>query len=406
MVITLQQDLRKTPTKFNLPENPKPYADKYFDRTKQILEAEKINPFVRAQIMIRKGPGKVYGINEALAILDKYGDIFRKDGRVWTLREGANYEPRETLMFIEARIQDIVDLETMYLGVLAAETTKKNDKHWIDLDLVTKNMAAVVQAAKGRPVMYFGARHWRFDEDAAIARAAFKGGATDASTDAGAATAGKKGMGTTPHVLENIMAYTYGYERAVPEAMKAFDRVIDKNVPRIILCDYRNHEIEDALATARALKGRLAGVRIDTCGENVGQGALGQADLQKLEELTGKNIKVPTEDEKYWFGNGVTVTGAYAMRKALDENGFKDVRVTLSSGFAEAKKVEAFVRAEELLETNLFANLGVGQVFKSRASKMDIVAVGESLRSLIPIAKAGRGYKPNTRLELRLGVEA
>ena len=390
---------------FNLPENPEPFADKYFLRTKQVLEAEGINPWVRAQVMIRKGPGRVYGMDEALAILEKYTPLVEHGGRVYALQEGQEYQPRDTIAFIEAPIQDIVALETMYLGVLAAETTRKNDNHGINLKNVEKNMAQVVQAAKGKPVMYFGARHWRFDEDAEIARAAFNGGATDASTDAGAATAGKKGVGTTPHVLENIMAYQYGYTKAVPEAMKAFDRVIAREVPRIILCDYRNHEIEDALTTAQALNGRLAGVRIDTCGENLGQGALATNNLQELERLVGKKIKVLTEDEKFWFGNGVTVTGAYAMRKALDKNGFKDVRVTLSSGFANPKKVEAFVRAEQILETKLFDNLGVGQVFESRASKMDIVAVGKNRRSFIPIAKAGRWYKPNTKLQLRLGGE-
>ena len=369
------------------------------------MKAEGINPWVRAQVMIRKGPGRVYGIDEALAILEKYTPLVEHGGRVYALQEGQEYQPRDTIAFIEAPIQDIVALETMYLGVLAAETTKKNDRRGINLRNVEKNMAAVVQAAKGAEVLYFGARHWRFDEDAKIAQAAFNAGATNASTDAGAATAGKKGVGTTPHVLENIMAWQYGYANAVPEAMKAFDRVIAKEVPRIILCDYRNHEIEDALATARALEGRLAGVRIDTCGENVGQGALALNDYQALEKLVGRAVRVPQEDEKFWFGNGVTVTGAYAMRQALDASGFKNVRVTLSSGFANPKKVEAFVRAQELLETKLLDNLGVGQVFESRASKMDIVAVGENRRSFVPIAKVGRGYKPNPKLKLRLGDE-
>ena len=388
---------------FNLPTNPEPFADKYFLRTKRVLEEEGINPWVRAQIMIRKGPGKVYGMNEALAILEKYTPLVEHDGRVYALKEGQAYQPRDTVAFIEAPIQDIVALETMYLGVLAAETTRKNDGCGINLKNVEKNMALVVKAAEGREVLYFGARHWRFDEDAAIARASFNGGATNASTDAGAATAGKMGVGTTPHVLENIMAWQYGYAHAVPEAMKAFDRVIGKEVPRVILCDYRNHEIEDALATAQALGGRLTGVRIDTCGENLGQGAIATNNFQDLANLVGKKIQILTEDEKHWFGNGVTVTGTYAMRKALDENGYKNVKITLSSGFANPKKVEAFVRAEQLLETKLFDNLGVGQVFESRASKMDIVAVGETRRSFVPIAKVGRGYKPNPRLELRLG---
>lgn len=145
--------------KFNLPKKPQPYADKYFLRTGEVLREEGINPWVRAQVMIRKGPGQVYGVDEALAILKKYSPLLEHGGRVYALEEGADYAPRETIMLIEAQIQDIVELETMYLGVLSAETTKQNDKRKVNLIQVRKNMAAVVRAAKGRPVSYFGARH-------------------------------------------------------------------------------------------------------------------------------------------------------------------------------------------------------------------------------------------------------
>ncbi|MBU4086316.1 MAG: nicotinate phosphoribosyltransferase [Nanoarchaeota archaeon] len=390
-------------TNFSLPEKPQPYADKYFLRTGEVLRAEGINPWVRAQVMIRKGPGQVYGVDEALAVLEKYSPLKQNGGRVYALEEGADYAPRETLMLIEAPIQDIVELETMYLGVLSAETTKANDRQGVDLNQVRENMAAVVKAARGRPVSYFGARHWRFDEDAAITWAAYEGGATSASTDAGAGTFRQKGMGTTPHVLENIMAWKYGRERAVLETLLAFDRHIDAKVPRIILCDYRNEEITDTLACAKGIGNRLWGPRIDTCGENVGEGALEFPDAEKLAQLVGRRIIVPTEDEKYWFGHGVNVTGVYAMRKALNEKGYANMKLALSSGFAEPRKVEAFANAEEILGVKLFDLLGVGQVFKSRAAKMDIVAVGETPESFVPISKTGRGYNPNLRLKLRLG---
>jgi nicotinate phosphoribosyltransferase len=386
--------------KFSLPNEPQKYADKYFLRTGEVLRAEGINPWVRAQVMIRKGPGKIFGIDEALAILEKYSPLIQNGGRVYALGEGANYAPRETLMLIEAPIQDIVELETMYLGVLSAETTKANDRRGVDLNQVRENMAAVVRAARGRPVSYFGARHWRFDEDAAITRAAYEGGATSASTDAGAQTFGQKGMGTTPHVLENIMAWKYGRERAVLETLLAFDRQIDQKVPRVILCDYRNKEITDTLACANALGNRLWGPRIDTCGENLGEGAC--ASIEDL-EVDFQGIKIPTEEEKYWFGNGVTVSGVYAMRRALDEKGYPNMKIALSSGFANPEKVEAFVRAEEILGVKLFDLLGVGQIFESRASKMDIVAVGETPETFVPISKTGRQYNPNPRLRLRLG---
>jgi len=384
-----------------LPESHEPYTDKYFLRAKKILVEEGINPWVRGQVFIRNGPGKAYGIDEAIAIIDKYSKLNEHGGKIYALEEGADYSASETLMLIEGPIQDIIDLETMYLGVISAETTKKNEGYNIDLEDVTRKMAAVVEAAKGRPVSYFGARHWRYDEDAAIAGAAFKGGAKSTSTDMGAAVIGEKGMGTIPHVLENVMAWKYGKDDAVLEALLAFDNVIEKDVPRIPLIDYNNREMDDTLRAAETLGDRLYGIRIDTCGENLAQGA--QKNKHEFEALTGMKIEIPTEDEKYWFGNGVTVSGVYALRKALNDNGYEDVKTILSSGFGDARKVEAFTRAEEIIGIQLYHMLGVGGVFHSRHSKMDIVAVGETADSMVPISKVGRQYNPNPRLKLRYG---
>jgi len=47
----------------------------------------------------------------------------------------------------------------------------------------------------------------------------------------------------------------------------------------------------------------------------------------------------------------------------------------------------------------LFDSLGVGGIYESRDATMDIVAVGESIDTLIPMAKVGRVYRPNPRLK-------
>lgn len=367
-----------------LPDSHEAYADKYFLRTREILEAENLNPWVRAQVFIREGPGNVYGIEEALDILDTYSPIVQNGGGVYALSEGSYYNPKDSLMIIEAPIQDIVELETMYLGVLSSETTKANDGYGVDLSKVRENIRKIVEISEGRSVSYFGARHWRFDEDAGITRAAYEGGVISASTDIGSATFGKEGIGTIPHALENIMAWKYGYENAVVESTKAFDRIVNPNVPRVALIDYANREIDDSLATAKALEGRLHGIRIDTCGENIAQGAI-------------------KGNRKYWEGHGVTISGTLALRNALNDSGNEDVKIFLTSGFGNPEKVKAFVEAEKELGIRLFDSLGVGAVYKSRAATMDIVAVGEDPDNMISMAKVGRKYRPNSKLELRLG---
>jgi len=424
--------------KDRLPECHRLYIDKYFKRSKQILQKEELNPFVRAQVFIRKGPGEVRGVEEALAIIDKYSDFKENGGRVYCLHEGDTYDSKETLMILEGRIQDIVDLETMYLGVLTSETTIANGGSSPAMDEVEANMKAVVDLTEGRPVMYFGARHWRYDRDGEIARAAISGGATSTSTDIGSITLGQRGIGTIPHALENIMAAVYGKENAVLESTKAFDRVMDPEIPRIALVDYNNKEISDSLKTARALGSALHGVRVDTCGENIAEGAIPSAQIFKFIEPGGdidedifcrlmQNVlrdhwhfdfdtlkgwkeiaskvqesgqKIDVKEQDYWFGTGVTISGVYMLRKALDEAGFQDTKIVLSSGFGNTDKVKAFVKAEEMLGVKLFDSLGVGGVYPARMATMDIIAVSDDINDLDehPVSKVGRPARPNDRL--------
>ena len=390
--------------KQSLPERFEPFSDKYFLRTHEVLQKEGINPFVRAQVFIRKGPGEVAGIEESIAMLEKFTELKEHGGKVYALPERAQYRPKETLMVIEGPIQDIIALETLYLGALSAATTRLNDHvSSVDTKAAEENMRKVVDLAAGRPVSYFGARHWSYLEDPAIAYAAYKGGATSCSTDAGAATFGQVGQGTIPHALENIYAWKHGKENAVVEATLAFDRVIDPAVPRIALIDYNNRELDDSVAVADALREMLYAVRVDTCGENVAQGALISSRCEEADAWRAQGIALPAEnapEARFWYGTGVTVTGVYALRRALDQFGHKDVKIILTSGFGDPTKVQAFVDAEKTLGVKLFDALGVGGIYKPcRMATMDVVAVGETEETMTPISKVGRPYNPNPRLE-------
>jgi nicotinate phosphoribosyltransferase len=428
-----------------LPETHEPYTDKYFLRSEQILREQGLNPFVRAQVFIRKGEAELRGMDEALAMIDKYTDLIDNGGRVFALEDGDYIENKETVMVLEGRIQDLIGLETMYLGVIAGETTIANGGQSPDLQSVEAKMKEIVEIAGGRDVFYMGARHWRYDSDRALAAAAIAGGAAGASTDIGAEVAGLKGMGTIPHALENIMAWRYGADRAVVEATRAFDAVMDPAIPRIALIDYNNREISDSLTTARELNGALNGVRVDTCGENVAQGAIpheavlkslldslasgDEIDLVELEEVAEQNapgsfdiqevhrwidtattihesgIEISDQDLQYWAGTGVTISGVFALRQGLDLAGNSDVDIILSSGFGKKEKVEAFVRAEEILGAKLFEALGVGGLYDARMSTMDIVAVADEAADLDdnPFSKIGRTYQPNAKLKLMRG---
>ncbi|OGG24236.1 hypothetical protein A3A79_03550 [Candidatus Gottesmanbacteria bacterium RIFCSPLOWO2_01_FULL_43_11b] len=344
-----------------------PFTDIYFQRSKYILEKEGLNPFVRAQVFLRKRPGKIFGVREALTIIETSIDL-----KIFALSDGDKYRSMETVLLLEGRAQDIIPLETVLLGIISAATTKANDHCDISLRDITRRTRNLVNILSGRPLYYFGARHWHYRNDAEISKAVFRGGAAAASTQVGAAVARQKPVGTIPHSLECVFAWKFGPDQAVVSSTRAFDKWIDKRIPRVALVDFRNKEIDDSLACAEAIK-NLWGVRVDTAGENIMQGTK--------------------------FSRGVSVSGITALRKELNKAGFSQIKIVLSSGFGNKQKLEAFVHAEKKLKMKLFDAVGVGELFSVRAATMDIVGVGANLNSLKPIAKVGREYKPNERLK-------
>lgn len=355
--------------------NYKDYVDKYFIRSKLILEKEKLNPWIVMQIFTRKGPGKIAGINESIDFIKKFSDIEKQGGIIYSLQESDSYDANETIMLIEAPIQSIIEFETIYLGILSARTTRLNDKFCMRYHDIRNTAREIVNLAK-RPVYYAGARHWHYMEDEMLNGYIKEGGFTNCSTDIGAYKYFKQeGVGTVPHALVIAFASKYGKRDATLQTALAFDNWIDKKVPRVILVDTFNKEIIDSVKVACTLKNNLYGIRLDTCGENYGE----NCDIVPI--------------DTYEQGHGVTIELARRVRLALNSYGFVNTKIILSSGFADPTKVEAFIEAEKRLGIKLFDQLLVGQLFPSRSFTADIVMVNGEL-----LSKTGREYKENKRL--------
>ena len=112
---------------------------------------------------------------------------------VRALREGDAITPWETVMTIEGPYSLFAHLETVYLGTLARRT------------LIMRNVAEVVEAAHGKPILFFPARHDHWLVQTGDGWAAHVAGAIGVSTDAQASWWGGRGVGTVPHGL--IAAY-------------------------------------------------------------------------------------------------------------------------------------------------------------------------------------------------------
>lgn len=374
-------------------------TDVYFRRAKQALEAADRRPLGLMQIF-QKQDALLCGMSEALAILAAGSGNYRDDEeadrlfadwmqarndvssgdasarwaaerrrldleleledlwesaadslQVEALSDGDEVSSWETVLIIGGEVPSFVQLETLYLGVLARRTK------------IATNASRVVVAAGDKPVLYFPARfdHWAVQEgDGHAAKVA---GAYAVSTDAQAAWFGEEGEGTIPHAL--IAAA----EGDLVDSARLFSaRFPEANL--IALVDFHNDSVGASLAVAREMGDRLWGVRLDTS-----------------EKLTDKSLQDEPDADQL---RGVQPRLVEKVRTALDAEGFNQVKIVVSGGF-DVEKITAFESASIPADA-----YGVGSSLLE--GRFDFTADLVELEGK-PCAKVGRNLMPNPRLQ-------
>jgi nicotinate phosphoribosyltransferase len=335
------------------------YSDQYFNLTRELLEVEDRHPRVLMQVF-QKEQSILGGIDEAIAILKECSGRHAAGGwqgawdelEVRALNEGDAIAPHETVLTIEGDYGLFAHLETVYLGCLARRT------------LVMRNVKAVVEAAHGKPILFFPARHDHWLVQTGDGWAAHVAGAIGVSTDAQASWWGGRGVGTVPHGL--IAAY--GGDTVAASSAFAERYHAESNIT--VLVDWENDSVRTALAVADALGEKLWGVRLDT---------------------SERLVDVALADEPHpALHHGVTPLLARRVRAALDDAGHQHVRIVVSGGF-DAEKITRF----EAEGTPVDA-YGVGSSLLRGQNDFtaDVVRVDGR-----PVAKVGRHENPNPRLE-------
>jgi len=308
-------------------------------------------------------------------VLTKFSDLERT-GEIW-LTDDKTYKSKDSLMVIKGPVQSFVELETMYLSVLSHAITEAAGLQTPESSKIEQKFKGLKKIYGEMPITYFGARHYHWSLDREIAAAALRGGAVQTSSDMGSSNIGLKGVGTTPHALTLVLASIYGKEKATLKTAELFDKHMPEEIPRVTLVDTFNRELTDSLMVAKYFGKRRNMFRIDTCGENIGEGG---------SLYDGRKEKDPS----YREGTGVTIELAENLRTNLVMNGFGDSTDTfLSSSFGNEEKAMAFVEAnnqfKERTGYDLFVGVGIGEVSKARFCTADIFEVDGK-----PMYKTGR----------------
>ncbi|MEI5908834.1 nicotinate phosphoribosyltransferase [Bacillus spongiae] len=328
----------------------------YFLKTREIAKKFKPDRMVTMQFF-QKEHAVLCGTDEVIALLHTFSDN-PGNLEIHSLKDGDKISPFETVLTIKGYYQDFGYLEGMIDGILARRTS------------VATNVYNVTKAAgisgRQKPVIFMGDRDDHYTQQAGDGYAAFMGGSTAQATHAMNEWWGKKGMGTMPHALiqlfdGDIVSATEAYQATFPED------------DLIALVDYNNDVITDSLKVARVFGNKLKGVRVDT-----------SRTLIDKYFLRNQHV-LGTFDPR-----GVNAELIFALRKALDAEGYQHVQIVVSGGFNE-KRITDFEKNEVPVDV-----YGVG----GSLLKIGIGFTGDNvLINGKDEAKAGRKYRPNPRLE-------
>jgi nicotinate phosphoribosyltransferase len=332
------------------------YTDAYFNHARATLLEDARRPRVVMQVF-QKHDSYLGGMDEAIAILKLCAQDW-DELTVHALYDGDRISPYESVMTIEGDYTSFARLETLYLGVLARRT------------LITTNVARVLEAANGKPIIFMPARHDHHrvqtgDGYAAHVAGQVMGAPIGVTSDAQASWWGGKGVGTVPHAL--IAAY--GGNTVLAATKFAEWAPDDLNVT--VLVDFENDSVSTALEVARALGPRLWGVRLDTS-----------------EALVDRSLWNELGDFK---PTGVNERLVRKVRDALDRDGFERIKIVASGGFT-VEKIREFEQGGVPVDS-----YGVGSSLIRGSNDFTADVVHTDGR---PSAKAGRGFRPNERLEL------
>ncbi|MDO4581819.1 MAG: nicotinate phosphoribosyltransferase [Bacillota bacterium] len=260
-------------------------TDIYFIKTMQILRhmgLEKTQ--VTAEIFARRS-GIFAGLAEAMSLLAD------SEVEIWALPEGSAFEKKEVLMRISGPYEQFGLFETPLLGILASSSGWATAAHQI------------MEAAGDCPVTVFGARHVHPAVAPVMERAAIIGGVDGASCVLGAKLAGMEPVGTAPHALFLIAGDTV-------KAAIAYDECMPENSARLILIDTFKDEAEESLRVAEAMKGHLAGVRLDTPSERGGVG------VELVREVRARLDRAGFPEVKVFVSGGLTPQRLIDLREA------------------------------------------------------------------------------------------
>lgn len=328
------------------------FSANYFLKSNKIVKENEPNHIVTMQWFQRRNDTMLCGIDEAIALIHTFA-INPEELEIYALNDGDIIQSGEPVLKVSGKYENFGFLESVVDGILARRSS------------VATNVYEVKKVSKNIPVFSMADRQDDYHTQIGDGYATYVAGIDRVSTDAQGLWWGGKGMGTMPHALIQICD---------GDVCKASDIYL-KSFPNekvTALIDYHNNVVRDSLILARHLKEKLNAVRVDT-------------SLSLIDHY------FDDKDTSSFDPHGVCKQLIYALREALNKEGFDYVKIVVSSSFTK-EKIKEWVN--EGVPVDLF---GVGTSF---VNNMTVGFTGD----LVTLdgkdqAKEGRRNYPSSRLK-------
>jgi nicotinate phosphoribosyltransferase len=318
-------------------------TDNYFLRTKSIVESHgdcrvSYAVFMRRPVLFTPRLAVAW-LESVAAARGTHFDI------ELNYAEGDWVGAGEPLMFISGSFVHLVDLETIYLQKLGAACVAAYNAYTMCVELPEVAFLAMdARHCAGAEMAELMAYAASVGSNAAKRAAKAKGFIGNSNTATAHFFGQAGGLGTMPHGL-------IGYAGTTLRAAEMYHETFPDEA-LVVLVDYFGHEVTDSLEVCRRFSelvqaGRVS-VRLDTHGGRFLEGLDPQKSYATLERHAPNSIRgFRSETElRYLVGTGVSAAAVWHMRERLDEAGFGNVRIIVSSGFNPQKcRVMAFSHA-------------------------------------------------------------
>lgn len=322
----------------------KEYTAKYFEKATKVIKEHLSDSITTLQFFQRKNNSIFSGINEVIKLLEENTDTSKYE--IWFLEEGTEINENDIVLQLKGNYSEFGQFEGVIDGIFSRMTSLATNAH------------RIVKCSNGKQIIFMGDRMDHYLLQPLDGYAVSLGGIKTQVTDAQIKLHDGISVGTMPHAL--IQAFEGNLVNALIAYKKTFP-----NEPLTALVDFNNDVIGDSLKCLKEFGQDLLAVRVDT--------------PQSSSDAMFK------DNEEF----GVTPNMIKRLRKALNENDGRHVKIIVSSGFDE-KKIKLFEKENTPVDC-----YGVGSsIMKiNNTFTADAVEINEK-----KIAKFGRSWRDISKL--------